>query len=55
MPPKKVRYRVLVKDPLLNSWRYITGPLTETDANKLMGMLSWVTKKESWEDDYRGS
>ena len=45
MPPKAKRYIVHVKDPIMNSWRVISGPLTAGDANKLMGMISWEAKK----------
>lgn len=45
MPPKAKRYIVQVKDPLLNSWRVISGPLTTADATKLMGMIMWDARK----------
>jgi hypothetical protein len=45
MPPKAKRYIVQVKDPLLSSWRVISGPLTAGDANKLIGMISWDARK----------
>lgn len=50
MPPKAKRYIVSVRDPILNTWRVITGPLTAADANKLIGMVSWDCKKEEWDD-----
>ncbi len=45
MPPKAKRYVVQVKVPLLNAWFTITGPITSTDANKLIGLIMWDTRK----------
>jgi hypothetical protein len=45
MPPKAKRYIVQVFDPLLSTWRNISGPLTTGDATKLMGMIMWDARK----------
>lgn len=51
MPPKAKRWRVWFKDPLMNTWRPLTGPLTKADADKLIGQVYYETKKEEYEDD----
>lgn len=51
MPPKAKRYRVLAFDPLLNTWRRLTGPLTAKDADALLGKIMWDTRKEEVQDD----
>lgn len=51
MPVKAKRYIVQVKVPLLNSWFAITGPITSTDANKLLGLIMWDTKKVEAKDE----
>lgn len=54
MPPKAKRYRVRVLDPIMNSWRVISGPLTSADSTKLMGMIMWETTKEEVKEDGAG-
>jgi hypothetical protein len=46
MPPKAKRYIVQVKVPILNAWFNITGPITSADANKLIGLIMWETRKK---------
>lgn len=51
MPPKAKRYVVQVKVPLLQSWFSITGPITSNDANKLLGLIMWETRKREVTDE----
>lgn len=51
MPPKAKRYVVQVKVPLLQSWFAITGPITSNDANKLLGLIMWETRKREVTDE----
>jgi hypothetical protein len=46
MPPKAKRYRVWVKDPILNTWRVIATEQTVKDAEFIIGRLQWDAKKE---------
>lgn len=39
MPPKKVRYRVWLRDPILNTWRCMSEELTNAEATQ---MVKWV-------------
>jgi len=51
VPPKAKRYVVEIKDPMLNSWRTVTGPITTTDANKLLGLIIWDARKREVKED----
>jgi len=51
MPPKGKRYVVEIKDPMLNSWRVVTGPITTTDANKVIDLIMWETRKREVKED----
>lgn len=51
MPPKAKRYVVQVKVPLLQSWFSITGPISSNDANKLLGLIMWETRKREVTDE----
>lgn len=48
MAPPKLRYRVKMKDPLLNSTRTVATELTATDATKLVKLLNLVT---AWKEE----
>jgi hypothetical protein len=41
---------VEIKDPMLNSWRVITGPITITDVKKVIGLIMWDTRKREVKD-----
>jgi hypothetical protein len=51
MARKTKRYRVWVKDPLLNTWRAIATELTKVDADRMVGQVFWDARKEEVEDD----
>lgn len=50
MPPKAKRYRVWMHEPILNRWLSIATELTKADADKLIGMVMYDTKKEEIND-----
>lgn len=51
VPPKAKRYRIIVKDPILNTPRVIATEQTQKDAEFIIGRLVWDAWKEVIEDD----